>query len=56
MIKAELGEIKKLYTQKKCSIQRITGCLVDGDKNKQATFARSFLGIPEEEMFKYFNA
>ncbi len=54
MIKAELGEIKKLYTQKKCSIQRITGCLVDGDKNKQATFARSFLGIPEEEMFKYF--
>lgn len=54
MNKTELSELKKLYTQKKCSITRIAGCFVDGDKNKKSTFARSFLGIPEEEMFKYF--
>ncbi len=54
MNKSELGELKKLYTQKKCSVTRITGCFVDGDKNKKSVFARSFLGIPEEEMFKYF--
>ncbi|MBR6382138.1 MAG: DUF4317 domain-containing protein [Lachnospiraceae bacterium] len=54
MIKAELTELKKLYTQKNCSVSRICGCYVDGDKNKKAQFARSFLGLPEEEMFKYF--
>jgi hypothetical protein len=54
MNKSELSELKKLYTQKKCSVQRIAGCFVDGDKNKKSTFNRSFLGIPEEEMFKYF--
>ena len=54
MIKSELGELKKLYTQKNCSVTRIAGCYVDGDKNKKSVFARAFLGIPEEEMFKYF--
>ncbi len=54
MIKSELSEIKKLYTQKNCSVTRIAGCFVDGDKNKKSVFARSFLGIPEDEMFKYF--
>ncbi len=54
MIKAELSELKKLMTQKNCSITRICGCYVDGDKNKKATFSRSFLALPEEEMFKYF--
>jgi hypothetical protein len=54
MIKAEMTELKKLLTQKNCSITRICGCYVDGDKNKVATFSRSFLALPEEEMFKYF--
>ena len=34
MIKSELGEIKKLYTPKNCSVTRIAGCYVDAEKNK----------------------
>ena len=54
MIKSETSELKKLLTQKRCSITRICGCYVDGDKNKKTTFGHSFLSLPEEEMFKYF--
>ncbi len=54
MIKAEMTELKKLLTQKNCHITRICGCYVDGDKNKKAQFAHSFLSLPEEETFKYF--
>ena len=54
MIKQEIGEIKKLFTQKNCSITRICGCYVDGEKNKKAEFRQAFLALPEEEMFKYF--
>ena len=54
MIKSELAELKKLYTQKNCTVTRIAGCYVDGDKNKKCTFSRSFLGLPDDEIFKYF--
>ncbi len=55
MIKTELNELKKLYTPKKCSITRMAGCYVDGEKNKKAVFSRSFLSLPEEEMYKYLD-
>lgn len=54
MVKPELNEIKKLFTPQKCSVSRICGCYVDGEKNIKTTFAESFLNLPEEEMFKYF--
>lgn len=54
MIKQEISELKKLLTQKNCSITRICGCYVDGEKNKKAEFGQAFLALPEEEMFKYF--
>ncbi|MBQ4537359.1 MAG: DUF4317 domain-containing protein [Lachnospiraceae bacterium] len=54
MIKQEVSEIKKLFTQKNCSITRICGCYVDGEKNKKTQFKQAFLSLPEEEMFKYF--
>lgn len=54
MIKQEISEIKKLFTPKKCSIDRICGCYVDGEKNKKTLFRQAFLSLPEEEMFKYF--
>lgn len=54
MIKQEINEIKKLFTQNSCSITRICGCYVDGEKNKKAQFRQAFLSLPEEEMFKYF--
>ena len=54
MTKLEIGEIKKLLTPKKCSITRICGCYVDGEKNKKTELKQAFLALPEEEMFKYF--
>ncbi|MBO4515140.1 MAG: DUF4317 domain-containing protein [Lachnospiraceae bacterium] len=54
MIKQEISEIKKLFNPKKCSIDRICGCYVDGEKNKKTQFSQAFLALPEEEMFKYF--
>lgn len=54
MIKQEISEIKKLFTQKKCSITRICGCYVDGEKNKKTELKQAFLALPEDEMFKYF--
>ncbi len=54
MYKHELSELKKLYTPKNCSINRICGCYVDGEKNKKTQFKEAFLSIPEEDMFKYF--
>lgn len=54
MIKSEISEIKKLFTQNNCSITRICGCYVDGEKNKKTQIKEAFLALPEEEMFKYF--
>ncbi len=54
MTKKEISEIKKLLTQKNCSITRICGCYVDGEKNKKTELKQAFLALPEEEMFKYF--
>lgn len=54
MIKQEISELKKLFTQNNCSITRICGCYVDGEKNKKTELKQAFLALPEEEMFKYF--
>lgn len=54
MTKQEISELKKLLTPKNCSITRICGCYVDGEKNKKTELKQAFLALPEEEMFKYF--
>lgn len=55
MNKKEISEIKKRMTKTKCSISRICGCYVDADKQKRMTLKEAFLGLPEEEMFKYID-
>lgn len=55
MNKKEVLEIRKQYTHEKCSITRICGCYVDGEKEKKAQMKEMFLSLPEEEMFKYFD-
>ncbi len=54
MNKKEISEIKKQFTPSNCTITRICGCYVDGEKEKKATIKEAFLSLPEEEMFKYF--
>lgn len=53
MTKLEIAEIKKLYKINNCSIQRMAGCYVDAEGNIKSTFAKTFLNLDEEEMFKY---
>ena len=55
MNKKEISEIKKRFTKTKCSISRICGCYVDAEKEKRMTLKEAFLGLPEEEMFKYID-
>ena len=54
MTKKEISEIKRLFTPSSCSITRICGCYVDGEKNKKTEIKEAFLSLPEEDMFKYF--
>ena len=54
MIKKEISEIKRQFTPNNCSISRICGCYVDGEKIKKTEFKEAFLSLPEEDMFKYF--
>lgn len=55
MNKKEISEIKKQFTPANCSITRICGCYVDGEKNKKTEIKEAFLSLSEEEMFKYFD-
>lgn len=54
MNKKEINEMKKQFTPEHCTITRICGCYVDGEKNKKAELAQTFLTLTEEENFKYF--
>ena len=50
-----IAEIKKQFTPDRCSITRICGCYVDGEKNKKTELKEAFLSLSEEETFKYFD-
>lgn len=54
MIKSEILEIKKQFKHENCSITKICGCYVDGEKNVKTKLSETFLCLPEEETFKYF--
>ena len=53
MNKKEVLELRKQYKPEECSITRICGCYVDGNKEILATSKEAFLSLPEEEIFKY---
>ncbi|HWT75550.1 MAG TPA: DUF4317 domain-containing protein [Mobilitalea sp.] len=54
MINSEILEIRKQFKHENCSITKVSGCYVDGEKNIKTKFTESFLCLPEEETFKYF--
>ncbi len=54
MVKREISEIKRQFTPANCSITRICGCYVDGEKAKKTELKEAFLSLPEEDMYKYF--
>jgi len=55
MNKKDISEIRRQFTPDNCTISRICGCYVDGEKNKKTQMKEAFLSLPEEEMFKYFD-
>ncbi len=55
MNKKEILEIRKQFTPANCAITRICGCYVDHEKNKKLESKDTFLSLPEEEAFKYFD-
>lgn len=55
MNKKEVLEIRKQFTPANCAITRICGCYVDHEKTKKFQSRESFLALPEEEAFKYFD-
>lgn len=55
MNKKEVLEIRKQFTPANCAITRICGCYVDHEKTKRMESKESFLSLPEEESFKYFD-
>lgn len=55
MVKAEISEIKKLFKINTCSVTRICGCYVNGDKDIINTWNQNFLAMDEEDLFKYMD-
>ena len=55
MNKAETLEIKKQFTQERCTIDHICGCYVDHEKNKKLTFRKAFHSLPDEETYRYLD-
>lgn len=55
MNRKEVLEIRKQFTPENCSITRIAGCYVDGQKEKRMEREEAFLALPEEQAFKYFD-
>lgn len=54
MINSEVLELRRQFKHENCTITKFSGCYVDGEKEIKTSFIESFLGMPEEETFKYF--
>ncbi|MFI3237131.1 MAG: DUF4317 domain-containing protein [Lachnospiraceae bacterium] len=54
MIKTEINEVRKLFSDAHCAISRICGCYVGGEKNKITTFREAFLSLSDEDATRYF--
>ncbi len=50
----EIKEIKKQFSLDNCTIDRICGCYVNNEKEKQAVSRDAFMSLSEEEQHKYF--
>ena len=53
MHKKDVLEIRNQYKPEECSITRICGCYVNGNKEIVAQSRDAFLSLPDEEIFKY---
>ena len=54
MNKKEVSEIKSLFKRDGGAIDRICGCLIDGEQQIRMTFSYMFLSLSQEGIYKYF--
>lgn len=54
MIKTEISEIKKQFSEANCTISKICTCYVGGEKDKITQMREAFLSLPEDEAARYF--
>ena len=55
MNKKEVAELKKRFGKDTHNIDRVSGCYVNAEKEKVATFSNAFLNAEEDEMFKFLD-
>lgn len=55
MNRAELKEIKRLFTLKGCCVHRLYGCYMDSEKSIRSTWEKNFLSLPEDEIIRYLD-
>lgn len=53
MDKRDVLELRRRLKKDACTISRVAGCYVDGNKHKIVTFNENFLNLPDEEFYKY---
>ncbi len=53
MEKKEVLELKRRLKKETCTISKLAGCYVNSAKEKVVTFSDDFLGLSDEEIFKY---
>lgn len=51
--KRDVLELRRRMTRKGCTIDRMCGCYVDGNKNVVLKFSERFSDLEEEEFYKY---
>lgn len=54
-MKKELLELKRTLTIDRYNITKITGYIVDSDRNCRVDFVKNFLNLEETEIFKYLD-
>lgn len=54
MIKTEINEIKKQFSDAHCTVSKICACYVSGEKQKITSMREAFLSLPEEDATRYF--
>ncbi len=53
MTKKDISELKRRFKKEECTFTKMSGCYVDGNKNKVVSFTETFLNLEDEEFYKY---
>ena len=55
MDKKSINELRRRLKKDSCTFTKVTGCYIDDQKNKVTKFSQPFLGLEDDEYFKYMD-